>query len=55
MYLKEAFPIQPNPTGKGFVKNIEDAESSEMESLDSGDELSDVKDPVAQAFHWRCL
>ena len=48
MYPKEAFPIQPS--GKGFVVEIEDAESSESESSDSGDELSDIEDPVPQAF-----
>ncbi len=49
MYPKEAFPVQPVPSGngKGFVVEIEDADS---ESSDSGDDLSDVEDPTGQVF-----
>ena len=48
MYSKTAFPITP---GKGFVEEMKDVDFSESESSDSGDDLSDVKDSIGQAFH----
>ena len=50
MYPKEAFPVQSAPVGKGFVVEIEDADSSDSESSDFGDDLSDVEDPISQTF-----
>ena len=52
MYPKEAFPVQsvPSGNGRGFVVEIEDADSSDFESSDSGDDLSDVEDPTGQVF-----